>query len=290
MQSIQLAAAAALVGFSTALASAALLFDNGPIITNPTGGTGAIAGQPISQPERLPRPGDGMLITTALGRTARGAGGQALGDDFVVPSQGWDLDTLTVYGFELRTTTPPITVPTIDRIHVNLWTAKPFSANSPPPIPDPLPQPVLATRLVLPVQSWSLLGYRTGGATSTTSIGTIFALNVSLNDLPDGGKLDPGSYWLEWAFEDSTRPAVSHAAPLVTPRASAFNLDARQFNSIDGLPTTPLSWFEARDGFLAGVSEGLAMGLPFTLNGTVLPEPIIAAILPLAAFLRRRRL
>lgn len=290
MQSIQLAAAAALVGFSTALASAALLFDNGPIITNPTGGTGAIAGQPISQPERLARPGDGLLVTTSLGRTARGTAGHALGDDFVVPEPGWDLDSLTVYGFELRTASPPLSVPSIDRVHVNLWTAKPFSATSPPPIPDPLPQPVLATRLVLPVQSWSLIGYRTGGATSTTSIGTIFALNVSLSDLPEGGKLDPGSYWLEWAFEDSTRPTVAPAAPLITPRASAFNLDGRQFNSIDNLPSTPLSWFEARDGFVDGVSDGLAMAFPFTLNGTVLPEPISAAILSLCTFLRRRRL
>jgi hypothetical protein len=231
-----------------------------------------------------------MLITTALGRTARGATGQALADDFVVPSPGWDLDTLTVFGFELRTASPPITVPTIDRIHVNLWTARPFSANSPPPIPDPLPQPVLMTRLVLPVHSWSLIGYRTGGSTSTTSIGTIFALNVDLNGLPDGGELDPGEYWMEWAFEDSTRPTVSQAAPLVTPRASALNLNARQFNAIDNLPTTPFSWFEARDGFVAGVSDGLAMAFPFTLNGTVLPEPIAIAMLPMCTLLFRRRL
>jgi hypothetical protein len=158
-------------------------------------------------------------------------------------------------------------------------------------VPNPLPQPVLATRLVLPVESWSVVGYRTGGSTATTSVGTIFALNVSLDGLPDNGLLAPGGYWLEWAFEDSTRPTVSQATPLVTPRATAGNLDARQFNAIDGQPTTPLSWFEARDGFLAGVSDGLAMAFPFTLRGTIVPEPGsgIAVGGAVALAFRRRR-
>ena len=39
----------------------AVLYDNGPIITNPRGGTGLIAGQPISQADPFTVPGQSFV-------------------------------------------------------------------------------------------------------------------------------------------------------------------------------------------------------------------------------------
>ena len=86
-----LAAAAAVVvlaGASTA-ARADLLFSNGPIVTNPTGGTGTIAGQPISSADGFNVPGSTFLFsTTGIGATQ--PNGNAVADDFTVGPGGWD--------------------------------------------------------------------------------------------------------------------------------------------------------------------------------------------------------
>jgi hypothetical protein len=278
-----------LLGMVASSASATVLFDNGPLITNPAGGTSSIAGQPISQPERLARPGDGALVQTLAGRTARAPLGHSVADDFTVPAPGWDLDSLTVYGYESITGSNPLLTTTIDRVHVNLWTATPYSANSPAPVPDPLPQPVLAQKLVLPVTSSSLVGFRTANATSTASIGrSIFALTVSLDGLPDAGELAAGTYWLEWSLEDESNPSANLNIPLVTPRASAPDADARQFNYI-GFGPQVNSWFEPRDGFATGISDGLSMAFPFSLSGSVVPEPSLLGTLALATLALRRR-
>jgi hypothetical protein len=270
MRLLLLAALSAAVLTSNAQANH--LFNNGPLITNPTGGTSSIAGLPISQTE----------AGTSIGRTARGALGHAVADDFLVTGPGWDLDSATFYVYlsGQNLTHPTAADNPVTHARVNLWTDVPFSVGSPPPLPNPLPTPVLAAAVDLPVTSAEFIGHRTS-ATSTASIRPMFAITVSLDALPNAGMLNPGSYWLEWAYL-SQNPNALLNTPLVTPRASAFNLNARQFNVFDA--TNVVAWFEARDGFSA-TNPGLAMAFPFELHGQVVPEPSALTLCGVSLFL-----
>jgi hypothetical protein len=113
--------------------------------------------------------------------------------------------------------------------------------------------------------------------TGTSTVRPVFAYTVSLDGLPNGGLLAPGEYWLEWSFLGASSPSQNVFTPLVTPRTTAFDLNARLFNSIDGSAAGPRTWFEGREGFVAGQSDGRPYALPFILNGTAVPEPGILA-------------
>ncbi|MGE3180314.1 MAG: hypothetical protein AB7N71_01690 [Phycisphaerae bacterium] len=264
--------------------SAAQLFSNGPVITNPTGGTGSIAGLPISQADPFMVPGSTFTFSTT-GVAATVATNTAASDDFVVPAAGWDLNNVTLYAFQSGQTMPSITA-----VHINLWTEAPYNAGSPGPLPDPLPQPVLASSLVLPAGDGTFVAHRQS-ATSTGTVRPIFSYTVSLDGLPNGGILTEGTYWLEWSFEGAAAPSQNVFMPLVTPRDLAFNHNARLLNSIDGSAGGPRVWFEGREGFVAGVTDGRAYGLPFELDGVILPEPGSLALLlgPALLMMRRRR-
>jgi hypothetical protein len=245
--------------------SADVLFTNGPIVTNPTGGTGSILGLPISTADPFTIPGQTFLFSTT-GVAATHATDTSAADNFVVPAgvQGWDLDAVTLYAFQTSQT-----LPTIHTIRINLWTQAPYSQNSPPPVPDPLPTPVLAQSLVLPAGTGTFVCHRQS-ATSTGTVRPVFAYTVPLDGLPDGGRLPPGEYWLEWQFEGELTPSANVFQPLVSPRESAFDHNARLRNSLDGSSGGERVWFEGREGYVAGVADGRAYGLPFELHGTVI--------------------
>ena len=116
----------------------------------------------------------------------------------------------------------------------------------------------------------------------------MFSYTVSLNDLPNGGVLAPGTYWLEWTFIGASTPTPRVYVPLVSPRTAAVNLNARLFNSIDGSSTGPRVWFEGREGYLPPNAEGRPYALPFILNG-VAPEPATLSLLLAGGLLLLRR-
>ncbi|MEX2218687.1 MAG: GC-type dockerin domain-anchored protein [Phycisphaerales bacterium] len=249
-------------------ARADVLHSSGPIITNPTGGTGAIAGQPISQADPFTIPGSSFNFSTT-GVAATHATSTAAADDFTIPSTvgGWNLDAVTLYAFQTSQTTA-----TIHTIRVNLWTAPPYSANSPPPVPNPLPQPVLVESLVLPAGPGTFVCHRQS-ASSTSSVRPVFAYTVSLNGLPDGGYVPQGTYWLQWSFDGAASPSANVFMPLVSPRTAVTGHNARLLNSLDGSSTGERVWFEGREGYVEGQAEGRAYALPFELHGTALPPP-----------------
>lgn len=274
--------AIAALSISAGSAFGALLHSNGPFITNPTGGTGGIAGQPISQSDGYNIPGSQFLFSTS-GVGATVLANTAVAEDFTVPAGGWDLDTLTVYAFQTSQTAASVT-----QVHVNLWTDTPYSAGS-PDAPPVLPQPVLAQSLVLTAGTGTFICHRQS-PTGTSTVRPVFAYTVSLNDLPNAGVLSEGRYWIQWSFLGATSPSQNVFTPLVTPRTAVTGHNARLLNSIDGSATGPRVWFEGREGFVAGVQEGRAYELPFELGGSAVPAP--TAALPLGALalgLRRRR-
>ena len=247
----------------TASASADVLHTNGPLVTNPTGGTSTIAGQPISNCDGFTVPGSTFVFSTT-GVAATVATDTSLADDFTVPEGGWDLDALTVYAFQTSQTTASVT-----QIRVNLWTQTPFSAGS-PGAPAELPQPLLAQSLVLPAGPGTFVCHRQS-VTSTGTVRPVFAYTVSLDGLPGGGRLGPGRYWIEWSCAGALSPSSNVFVPLVSPRSARTGHNARQRNALDGSPSSPRVWFEGREGYVAGSSEGRAFELPFVLEGRVPP-------------------
>jgi hypothetical protein len=277
---LTLACAATLISAPSARAD--ILFSNGPIVTNPTGGTGAIAGQPISQADPFTVPGSTFIFSTT-GINATHAINVSVADNFVVPAGGWDLSAVTLFAFQTSQTTP-----TVHTIRINLWNAVPYSANSPGPVPNPLPQPMFAQSLVLPAGPGEFIAHRQSSS-STSTVRPVYAYTVSLDGLPGGGILEPGEYWLEWSFEGAASPSQNVFTPLVSPRELAFDHNARLFNSLDGTLGGERVWFEGREGYVAGQAEGRAYGLPFILHGTPVPGPGGAALLLAAGTLAGRR-
>lgn len=242
-------------------AFAAPLYSNGSFITNPTGGTGTIAGLPISTSDPYTVPGSSFTFATT-GVAATVLTNTAAADDFTVPVGGWDLDSLTVYAFQTSQSAATIT-----QVHVNLWTATPYNEFSPDGSPDPLPQPVLAANLVLDAGEGVFVAHRQGATGSSTNR-PVFAYTVSLDGLPDAGQLAEGTYWIQWSFLGATSPSQNVFTPLISPRNSVTGHNARLLNSVTGSAADPRAWFEGREGYVAGVTEGRAYELPFELGGT----------------------
>jgi hypothetical protein len=261
-KSLAIRLSATLLACAPALADT--LHSNGPLVTNPVGGTGAIAGLPISNCDGFTVPGSTFVFATT-GVAATVSTSTAVGEDFTVPEGGWDLDALRVYAFQTSQTTASVT-----QVHVNLWTETPYSAGS-PGAPATLPQPVLAASLVVPAGPGTFVCHRQS-ATSTATVRPVFAYTVSLDALPDGGRLAPGRYWIQWSCAGALSPSANVFTPLVSPRAATSGHNARQLNALDGNPASPRVWFEGREGYVAGSSEGRAFELPFELFGTV-PAP-----------------
>lgn len=282
------------LGFgSSALGAGALsvLWDNGPVITDPTGGTGSIAGQPISRPQPVP---NSSLVSTTPGISATTAFGIRVAEDFTVPAGGWDLDSVKLFAFQSSQTAPTIT-----SARINLWTSAPFDALSPQPIPNPLPQPVLSAAIEVSPTASAFVGFRQLGSSTSGSTRRIFSYDFSLDGLPNGGRLEAGTYWLEWSLAGVVVPnntsATQVVVPLVTPRENAINLNARQFApaTINGQQVT--TWFESREirwELIGSTQTGFfdqPMALPFALSGTPIPEPATLVALGMLGFLAIKR-
>jgi hypothetical protein len=264
-------------------ASASVLFDNGPIVTNPTGVTGSIAGLPISNADGFTVPGQSFVFSTS-GVGASVALNTALADDFTVTGNGWDLDQVTLFAFQTSQTSA-----SVQSIRVNLWTQAPFVAGS-PGAPSELPTPVLAQSLEIAAGPGTFVAHRQS-ATGTSAARPVFSYTVSLDGLPDQGRLAPGTYWLEWSFVGASSPSANVFVPLVSPRSSVSGHNARQFAARDGQLASPRVWFEGREGFVSGVADGRAYELPFVLRGSEIPGAGTLWLLGIAAAhaARRRR-
>lgn len=265
----------------TTAASAALLHSNGPFITNPTGGTGAIAGLPISNADPFTVPGSSFVFnTTGVGATV--LANTAVAEDFTVTDGGWRLSDLTVYAFQTSQTTASVT-----QIRVNLWTEAPYSATS-PGAPAVIPVPLFANDLVYNAGPGTFVCHRQSNV-GTTSVRPVFSYTINMPEIEALGFLPEGTYWIQWSFLGAAAPSQNVFTPLVSPRTSVTNHNARLLNSIDGSAAGPRVWFEGREGFVAGQAEGRAYELPYELNGTFAPAPGATASLSILALTLARR-
>ncbi|HMO26745.1 MAG TPA: hypothetical protein PKB10_10790, partial [Tepidisphaeraceae bacterium] len=164
------------------IAHAGVLWDNGPLVPHPAGGTSGIAGQPLSRPQAVP---NSSLTSSTPGINATAEFGMRVAENFTVPAGGWDLDSVVLFAYQSSQSTP-----SVSNVRINLWTIAPFDSLSPPPLPDPLPQPILSTPLTLAPTSAQFVAYRQLGTSSTSSASRpVFAYTVPLDGLPNGGGL-----------------------------------------------------------------------------------------------------
>ena len=94
----------------------AVLYDNGPLITHPTGGAGGAAAS---------------ALQTAAGLTVFGfansiSGGFRIADDFTVPAGGWGLQTVRLFNYQ----TGSGNTSTINNINLQIWNGVPNAAGS----------------------------------------------------------------------------------------------------------------------------------------------------------------
>ena len=150
-----------------------VIYDNGPLITHPTGGAGGAAAS---------------AVQTAAGLTVYGFGQQLsannrVADDFTVPvGQSWVLDSVVLFGYQTGATTG---APTMNNVNLQIWNGVPNATGSVVVFGD-----TTTNRLATSVFS-NIYRVLDTGLTATNR--PIFANTVTL-----GVTLTAGTYWLDW--------------------------------------------------------------------------------------------
>ncbi len=187
-----------------------VLYDNGPLVTHPGGGSGGA---------------DASALQTALGMGTYGFGHAntsafRVADDFTVPTGGWTLDQIIFYAYQ----TGSPTTSTITGVYLRIWDGPPGDPGSSVVFGD-------TTTNIMSATTWSNI-YRT----LDTDVPTATTRPVMANTAELGGLYLPeGTYWLDWQTSGSL--ASGPWVPPVTVLGSTGTGNAVQF---DGAVWVPL--------------------------------------------------
>ena len=170
---------------------AAILYDNGPLVTNAGGGAGGA---------------DASAVQTAVLQSTYGFGhqvvnGNRVADDFTVPAGGWNISTITFYAYQTGSTTTT----TINDVRLQIWDGVPGVGNV--VFGD-------TTTNRLAGSSWSNI-YRVLDTGLTDSTRPIMADVVTVNTT-----LPAGTYWLDW-MTGGTLASGPWAPPVTLPGQTA---------------------------------------------------------------------
>ncbi|PWB77310.1 MAG: PEP-CTERM sorting domain-containing protein [Holophagae bacterium] len=207
----------------------AVLYDNGPLVTHPGGGAGGA---------------DASAVQTALVMGVYGFGhalssGYRVADDFTVAdSGGWDVQTITFFGYQ----TGSGTTSTINHVNLRIWNGDP-SGSGTVVFGDTATNRLAST-------AWSNI-YRVLDTGLTDTQRPIMADVVTV-----GTNLVAGTYWLDWQT-GGTGASGPWAPPI----------------SILGQTTTgnALQWDGAVWNPLLDSGSATQQGLPFIVEGLVVP-------------------
>ena len=210
-------------------AMAQVLYDNGPLVTNPGAGVGGA---------------NASALQTALGLTVFGFGAQQLNanriaDDFTVPAGStWNITTITLYSYQTGATTP-----TINGVNLQIW-------NGPPS--DPLSTVVYGDTTTNRLSTTSPVVmsniYRTLDTNLLAADRRAQTVTADVNT-----SLPAGTYWLDWQFNGTLasgpwQPPVSIVGQTGKPGANGKQ-------SLAGV------WGDLLDGTFI-------QDAPFIINGT----------------------
>jgi len=211
-----------------------VLWDNGPMVTHPSGGYN---GNPAS------------ALQTALGMNTYGFGNQyyyqyRMADDFeITEPAGCQVDQVTFYAYQTGTYGyPPVS--TMTGLYYQIWDGSPDDPGSSVVFGDLVTNRMTST-------GWSGI-YRVLDTALTDSSRPIMADVASA-----GVHLPPGTYWLEWMTDGSG--ASGPWAPPITILGQTTTGNGLQYTT---------AWAAALD---TGTST--QQGLPFVVEGTCGPPP-----------------
>ena len=206
----------------------ALLYNNGPLVTNPGAGAGGanVSALQLTQ------------TTFAFGHSV--TSGLRVADDFVVGGSGWLINTVTFFAYQSFS---PGTTSTINAVNVRIWNGPPGTMGSAVVFGD-------TTTNRLASSTYSGIN-RTVGATLTNPDRPIMANVVTINTF-----LPAGTYWFDWQTGGTLAsgpwaPPVTLAGQLGKPGANALQFD-----------TVLMTWNPATDTGAATVQD-----LPFVIDG-----------------------
>lgn len=234
-------------------ASAATIYDNGPLVTHPGGGPG---GADASRVQTV------SLGFSTLGFTASNTGSFRLADDFPVTGAGWQVDSITVFAYQTGSTTTS----TFNFGSLQIWDGIP-GAGGAIIFGDTTTNRLLAT-------TFSNI-YRDTETSTGNSQRPIMA-----NTLTVGMFLTPGVYWIDYNL-GGTLASGPFSAP-ISILGQVTTGDALQFNGTSWVPIDDTSAGTQLQGIPFLVNSSTSQ----------LPEPssfLLAAAGILAASLVRRR-
>ena len=219
-------------------AHAAVLFDNGPLLTHPMGGCG---GGDLSAAQ-----------DTTVGLTTRGlnhslSGGYRVADDFTVDAPGWQLQQIQLFAYQgnSTTTSSPITA-----VNYQIWNGSPDDPGSAVVCGDTTTNRLSST-------DWTGM-YR--ALLSEAATDCTRPLMIDVVDAT-GCSLPPGTYWLDWQTDGDS---VTLSGPWAPPVSI---LDQNPLGN--ALQQVTGAWQPALDATLQ-----TPLDFPFVIEGTPLSNEI----------------
>ncbi|MEO8195263.1 MAG: hypothetical protein ABI689_00930 [Thermoanaerobaculia bacterium] len=217
----------------------AILYDNGPLVTNVGAGAGGA---------------DASAVQTAVLQSTYGFGNQVLNgnrmaDDFTVPAGGWNISTITFYAYQTGSTTTT----TINDVRLQIWDGVPGVGGSSVVFGD-------TTTNRLAGSSWSNI-YRVLDTGLLDSTRPIMANVVTVNTI-----LPAGTYWLDWVTGGTL--ASGPWAPPVTLPGQTAKPGANGMQSLAGAAFAPA----------IDAGSGAVQDLPFVIEGAGATGPSISLV------------
>ena len=209
----------------------AVLYDNGSLVTHPGGGAGGA---------------DASAVQTALAMTLYGFGFQStvpnrMADDFTVTDAGgWDIQTITFFGYQTGSTTTS----TFTDIYVQIWDGAPNAGGA----------VVFGDYTTNRMASTSFTNiYRVLDTTLTNTDRPVMAIVATI-----GTTLAQGDYWVD--FSAAGTLASGPWAPPISILGQTATGNALQYTQTLG------TWAAAID-----TGSGAQQGMPFIIEGLVVP-------------------
>lgn len=213
----------------------AILYDNGPMVTHPGGGSGGA---------------DASAVQTTLGNSSYGfnhsvSGAFRVADDFTVPAGGWMIESFTFFAYQTGSTTTS----TMNAVNLRIWDGVPGAAGSNIVFGDTTTNRLASTAFTNV--------YRVLDTTLTDSTRPIMASVATVNTF-----LAEGTYWVDWQTGGTLT-----SGPWVVP-VTILGQTAKPGSNGMQYSSSTAAWAPVTDSGAAAVQD-----LPFVIEGTTEAPP-----------------